>query len=68
MNKRGIGILIKNDIAFLELQREADPEKNFLLLRAEINGKNFTIGSIYGPNSHDRTFFTQLEAAIQVLL
>ena len=67
MNKRGTCILIKNDIAFLELQREADPEENFLLLRAEIKGKNFTIGSIYGPNSHDRTFFTKLEAAIQVL-
>ena len=26
MNKRGTGILVKNDIPFLEIRREADPE------------------------------------------
>ena len=67
MNKRGTGILVKNDIAFLEIQREADPEENFLLLRADIKGKNFTIGSIYGPNLQDRAFFTKLKSAVQVL-
>ena len=67
MNKRGTGILVKNDIPFLELRREEDPDENFLILRAEIKGTVLTIGSIYGPNSHDRTFFTKLNNAVQIL-
>ena len=61
MNKRGTGILVKNDIPFLELRREEYPDENFLILRAEIKGTVLTIGSIYGPNCHDRTFFYKIK-------
>ena len=67
MNKRGTGILIKNNILFSELQRVADPEENFLLLKAEIKGTCFIIGSVYGPNSHDKGFFDRLSTAIRTL-
>ena len=56
-NKKVIGILIKNDISFLEEAREADPEDNFLLLRAAIKGSKMIIGTVYGPNNHNPVFF-----------
>jgi exonuclease III len=59
-NKRGVGILIKNTLPFSDLQCIKDPEENFLLLRLVLKGKPVIIGSIYGPNTHDRNFFTRL--------
>ena len=66
-NKRGVGILIKNDISFLEEAREADPEDNFLLLRASIKGTNVIIGAVYGPNDYNPQFFVNLKRAIDRL-
>ena len=63
-NKRGTGILIKNDVDFSELARRTDPEENYLLLMAELKGNRVIIGSIYGPNDHDNNFFTSLERDI----
>ena len=60
-NKRGVGILIKNDVSFLEEAREADPEDNFLLLRASIKGTNVIIGAVYGPNDYNPQFFVNLK-------
>ena len=66
-NKRGVGILIKNDLVFLEEAREADPEDNFLLLRATVKGSSIIIGSIYGPNDYNPQFFAALKNAIDRL-
>jgi exonuclease III len=63
MNKRGTGILIKHDIPYSEHGRAADPEENFLLILAEIKGKKIILGSIYGPNDHNKDFFTRLSRA-----
>jgi exonuclease III len=59
-NKRGVGILIKNSLSFSDLQCIKDPEENYLLLRLVLKGKPIIIGSIYGPNTNDRNFFTRL--------
>jgi exonuclease III len=59
-NKRGVGILIKNDLKFSEIGRRADAEENYILVMAEINGKNVLLGSIYGPNDHNPGFFENL--------
>ena len=68
MNKRGTDILIKNDIAFLELQREADPEENFLLVRVALRGTTLILGSVYGPNDHNPGFLRKLDLSICKLL
>jgi len=66
-NKRGTGILIKQGLPFTELRRVADPAENYLLLLADIKGKNIIIGSIYGPNDHDVQFFRNLKRDILAL-
>jgi len=66
-NKRGTGILIKNDISFTELARRSDPGENYLLVMAEIKGNRLIIGSIYGPNGHDENFFLSLKNDIDSL-
>ena len=60
-------MLIKNDINFSELARRSDPEENYLLVMAEIKGNTLILGSIYGPNSHDNTFFIALQRDIVAL-
>jgi exonuclease III len=65
MNKRGVGILIKNDLLFLESAREADDEENFLLVKSEIKGRTLIIGSVYGPNTQCPNFFVKLSTAIR---
>ena len=64
-NKRGTGILIKNNILFTEFGRAADEEENFLAIMAEIKGNKMVLCSIYGPNAHNPNFFTRLKRAIQ---
>ena len=66
-NKRGTGILIKTDILFTELRRIADPAENYLLLLVDLKGKHLILGSIYGPNEHDPTFFRNLQRDILML-
>ena len=66
-NKRGVGILINSEVDFTELQRVADPEENFLLIKANIYGKTYILGSIYGPNEHDPGFFISLFRGISSL-
>jgi len=63
-NKRGTGILINNKINFLELARRSDPDENYLLVMAEIQGKTLILGSVYGPNSHNNNFFVSLQRDI----
>ncbi len=60
LNKRGVGILIKNSIPISDVLCIKDPEENFLLLRLVIKGKTLILGSIYGPNNNDRNFFSHL--------
>jgi hypothetical protein len=66
-NKRGVGILIKQNLNLTVLQEERDPEDNFLALRVSAGEKEFIIGSIYGPNNHCPAFFDKLYASLSRL-
>jgi exonuclease III len=66
-NKRGVCILIKNDLTFSELDRRADAEENYLLLKLRIRGTVIILGAIYGPNNFDPNFFDNLETDITAL-
>jgi exonuclease III len=60
-NKRGVAILINKDFDYLELNRVADPNENYLLVSLRISGKVFNLGAVYGPNTYNPEFFTNLE-------
>ncbi len=64
INKRGVGILIKHSLSFAVLGERRDPEDNYLALHLEIEGKKFTVCSVYGPNQVQPTFFTSLQESI----
>ncbi len=66
-NKRGVGILIKNnsDISILQEARGADD--NSLLLKISFKGSTFILASIYGPNNHCPIFFENLRADLAAL-
>ena len=52
-SNRGTGILIKSNLDCTILEQRGDPNGNFLLLKIQLNNKNFIIGSVYGPNTND---------------
>jgi hypothetical protein len=60
-------ILVKNDLTFSELDRRADVEENYLLLKLRIRGTVIILGAIYGPNNFDPNFFEGLETDIKAL-
>jgi exonuclease III len=64
-NKRGVGIFIKKNLNVSVLTSRSDPEENYLLLEISIAGNIYVLGSIYGPNSTNRSFFENLERDLQ---
>jgi exonuclease III len=60
-NKRGVAVLVNKKVPFLVQDQFADPEENFLLLKAVIRGEKVILGGIYGPNKRDDNFFTLLK-------
>jgi exonuclease III len=66
-NKRGVGILVKSDLDFSELQRVVDTDENCLAVKASIEGRVIILCSIYGPNIHDPAFFINMFNAINQL-
>jgi len=65
-SNRGVGILIKKALNPVILAKKECSSGNFLLLKLTISGysKEFVVGSIYGPNDNNMTFFDNLDAAI----
>jgi exonuclease III len=66
-NKRGVGILINNKLAFADLDRRTDPDENYLLLKVQLRGNILILGAIYGPNTLDENFFINLRNDINAL-
>jgi len=66
-NGRGVGILIANSLNFTLEEEKKDTGENFLAIRAAFDNKKVILVSVYGPNSVDRKFFTDLERAINQL-
>ncbi len=67
MNKRGVGILLKNSLNFTVLDVKKDRADNILCAKLQLDGKVFIICAIYGPNKHDPSFFTDLKDCIRQL-
>ncbi len=59
-NKRGVGILIKNNSGISVLQEIKREDDNSILLRAEHKGNVFILASIYGPKTHCPNIFENL--------
>jgi exonuclease III len=66
-NKRGVGILIKNNSNISILQELRGADDNSLLLKATYQGSVFILASIYGPNAHCPDFFTNLQNDLAAL-
>jgi len=64
-NRRGVGILIANNVKFREIERVIDPDENFLLMRIEIAGNEIIIGAVYGLNQTDKNFFMRLRDGLK---
>ena len=59
-NSRGVAILIATDLNIKIQNTIADLEENFLFAKFNFKGKNWLIGSIYGPNTTCRDFYRRL--------
>jgi exonuclease III len=59
-NKRGVGIIYKDNLSISVEARRDDPGENFVLARIRIQGNTVIIGAIYGPNDRDENFFRTL--------
>jgi exonuclease III len=59
-NKRGVGILIKNDLQIDVLEQRSSDCENILALHSRIAGSEVLLVSIYGPNLNDPAFFDYL--------
>jgi len=67
-NKRGVGILIKKSLCLSEINRAYDREENYLAISLrDTTGNVFICCAIYGPNSRDESFFTNLEQGLRSL-
>ena len=66
-NKRGVGLLIKSNLDFSELQRVVDTDENLLAVKVSVQGNILILCSIYGPNSHNPAFFITMFNAINQL-
>jgi exonuclease III len=66
-NKRGVAILINNNLSFSVEAEIRDEEENVLLLRCNIGGDMCIIGAIYGPNNFDINFLEFLHREVTAL-
>lgn len=50
--RAGVSILIKDTVSFHLISSTVDPKGRFIILRDTVNSKQYTILSLYAPNSH----------------
>jgi len=60
MAKRGVGILISNQLSFDLIEDFHDTDENILGLHCKVNGTELLMISIYGPNNDNLSFFENL--------
>ena len=56
-NRRGVAILIRNDVQCSILEEVRDLQENVLCMRVELSGREIILGSVYGPNINDLSFY-----------
>jgi exonuclease III len=59
-NKRGVAMFVKKSLEFVRISMFKDLDENILLIKFAKMGVSFVLGSVYGPNQTDRTFFNNL--------
>jgi exonuclease III len=52
--------LVNKKLGFKKILEHKDLDENILIIRFEKNGAEFVLGSVYGPNSTDRTFYNNI--------
>jgi exonuclease III len=65
-NKRGVGILIKNNLQAQILDISSSEDENLIQIRATIRGSEVCLICIYGPNNNDLQFFENLANYIRL--
>lgn len=65
--QRGVCILINKNIQFNHHTTVSDPEGRFIIINISINNNPITIGNIYGPNSDDPSFFSNVFSSLSNL-
>ena len=66
MNKRGVGILITQNLGLVVIDEFRDTDENILALHVKINNCDLLLVSIYGPNKNcDIQFFKKLNDLLE---
>ncbi len=66
-NSRGVAILLSTKLNYIIVEKTEDISCNVLLLKITIGALCITIGSIYGPNNDDNTFFNFVQENVNKL-
>jgi exonuclease III len=61
LNRRGVAVLIRNDLDLQVLEEFRDTQENALLLRVVLRDLNMIISSVYGPNTNEFAMFDFLQ-------
>jgi exonuclease III len=61
MNKRGVGILVANNLNYAVIKEYRDTDENILGLSLKVDDFPVRIFSIYGPNFDNRTFYSKID-------
>jgi exonuclease III len=61
LNRRGVAILVRNDLDLQVLEEVRDLQENVLLMRVQLCNSVVLIGSVYGPNTNEFSFFDFLQ-------
>ena len=64
-SKRGVGILIKNNLDIIILDTYKDVNENIILLRCQLIKSEVIVGSVYGPNTNNDSFFRDLNTGLE---
>ncbi len=66
-NSRGVAILLSTKLNYIIVEKTEDISCIVLLLKITIGALCITIGSIYGPNNDDNTFFNFVQENVNKL-
>lgn len=66
-NSRGVAILFKNNFDFKVKNTTCDANGNFLIVEVEIENKDFLLVNVYGPNTDQPGFYSNLRNEIEKL-
>lgn len=58
--RAGVSILIRDSVAFQLLSSTIDPKGRYIILQCTLNSKNYTLLSLYAPNSRQLPFLRKI--------